>query len=79
MKPLSEILAQWRDSMGFSQSDAARQCGLSRQLWFQLESGDTTDPRMSTMFGLRDGTGIPFERLKTAVEMHLKGIPEPVS
>lgn len=66
MKPLSEMLKDWRDALKLSPSDAARRCGLSPQMWWNLESGLVSTPRKDTMRKLVDGTGIPLERLAVA-------------
>ena len=69
MKPLCEMLADWRNELTLSPAEAARRCKVSPQLWGQLESGRTDDPRASTLLNLAEGTGIPMERLAKAAEM----------
>lgn len=70
MKPLSQMLREWRDLLKLSPAEAARRCDMGRQQWFELESGKTTDPRSSTLRKLADGTGIPLERLVEASAFH---------
>jgi transcriptional regulator with XRE-family HTH domain len=66
MKPLSELLAEWREMLKLTPADAARRCEMTRQQWWELESGRTSDPRSSTLQKLAEGTGIPIERLVAA-------------
>jgi transcriptional regulator with XRE-family HTH domain len=66
MKPLSDLLCEWRETLKLSPAEAARRCEMTRQQWWELESGRTTDPRSSTLYRLSEGTGIPIERLVAA-------------
>lgn len=66
MKPLNELLTDWRDTVRLSSAEAARRCGMSSQQWWELESGRTRNPRASTLHKLTEGTGIPLERLVEA-------------
>lgn len=66
MKPLSQMLNEWRTTLKLTSSEAARRCDMSRQQWFDLEDGTTSDPRTSTLLKLAEGTGIPLERLAEA-------------
>lgn len=66
MKPLSQMLNEWRTTLRLSPAEAARRCDMSRQQWSDLEDGTTSDPRASTLLKLHDGTGIPLERLAEA-------------
>lgn len=66
MKPLSDLLREWRELAHLSPSEAARQCGISPQLWYTLETGATMTPRASTLHKLAHGTGLPVERLAAA-------------
>lgn len=66
MKPLSELLSEWRETVKLTPAEAARLCSMGRQQWWELESGTTRDPRSSTLQKLTDGTGIPIERLVAA-------------
>ena len=69
MKPLQDMLTDWRDVLTLTPAEAARRCKISAQLWYQLESGETTNPRTSTLLRLAEGTGIPMERLAKAAEL----------
>lgn len=71
MKPLHEMLREWRELSGLSQVAAAERLGMSRQQWWYLESGETADVRTSTLVRLERCTGIPLERLVRAAEMGL--------
>ena len=66
MKPLFQMLHEWRTLLHLSPSEAAKRCQVSNQQWYELESGATKDPRASTIRKLADGTGIPLERLVEA-------------
>jgi transcriptional regulator with XRE-family HTH domain len=66
MKPLAQLLFEWRDMLKLSRAEAARRCQMSQVQWTELESGATRDPRTSTLQKLTDGTGIPLERLVAA-------------
>lgn len=66
MKPLSELLKDWREALKLNPSEAARRCDLSPQMWWNLESGLVSTPRRDTMRKLVEGTGIPLERLAVA-------------
>ena len=76
MKPLCELLKEWREAMKLTPSEAARRCNMSPQMWWELESGNTATPRKATMKKLVEGTGIPMERL--AVASYFDPVPEPV-
>lgn len=66
MKPLSELLFDWRDGLKLTRAEAARRCQMSQVQWTELETAVTRDPRTSTLQKLNDGTGIPIERLVAA-------------
>lgn len=66
MKPLCALLTEWRAMLKLTPADAARRCEMSPQLWYQLESGETANPRSRTLQRLALGTGIPLERLVAA-------------
>jgi len=67
MKPLGVLLREWRELVKLTPSEAARRCGISPQLWWQLENGETLSPRAATLYKIAAGTGIPLERLGAAV------------
>lgn len=73
MKPLCEMLEDWRDELKLSKAEAARRCGMGQQQWYELASGATRDPRASTLLQLAEGTGIPIERLAAASAY--RGVP----
>lgn len=75
MKPLNELLKEWREATGLTPSEAARRCELSPQMWWELESGNTSTPRKTTMRKLVDGTGIPMERLAVASYFDPAAVP----
>lgn len=66
MKPLSDLLYDWREALKLSRAEAARRCEMSQVQWTELETGVTRDPRTSTLLKLTEGTGIPLERLAGA-------------
>lgn len=66
MKPLSELLSEWREMLRLTRAQAARRCDMSQVQWTELETGVTRDPRSSTLRKLAEGTGIPLERLVEA-------------
>lgn len=66
MKPLNELLKEWRAATGLSRAEAARRCQMSQVQWSELENGIIRDPRTSTLMRLVEGTGIPIERLAVA-------------
>jgi transcriptional regulator with XRE-family HTH domain len=66
MKPLSELLSDWRDALKLTRAEAARRCQMSQVQWTELETGVIRDPRSSTLQKLTEGTGIPIERLHAA-------------
>jgi transcriptional regulator with XRE-family HTH domain len=66
MKPLSDVLKEWRIGTDITAAAAARQCGVSRQLWFQLETGETRRPKQSTLVKVSRGTGIAVSDLEIA-------------
>lgn len=69
MKPLSELLREWRETLHLSQSEAARRCGVSSQHWGLLERGERVWLRPNTFRKLAERTGIPLERLMRAAEL----------
>jgi transcriptional regulator with XRE-family HTH domain len=71
MKPLPEMLEEWRGSLKLSKAEAARRCQMSQVQWSELTTGVTRDPRTSTLIKLADGTGFPLERLAAAAELNL--------
>ena len=75
MKPLHELLTAWRTEVTLSPAEAARRCKISAQLWHQLESGETDNPRAGTLLRVAEGTGIPMERLAKAAEMQRNPVP----
>lgn len=66
MKPLANMLTEWRETLKLSPAEAARLCNMTRQQWWELETGRTTDPRSSTLQKLATGSGIPIQRLVAA-------------
>ena len=78
MKPLYMILKEWQDYVRLTPSEAARQCGVSPQQWFELTSGATRDPRASTLRKLASGTGMPIEFLVEASALRTPPRAEPV-
>jgi transcriptional regulator with XRE-family HTH domain len=66
MKPLAQMLEEWREGLKLSRAEAARRCRMSQVQWTELETGVTRDPRTSTLTKLTEGTGIPLERLAMA-------------
>jgi DNA-binding XRE family transcriptional regulator len=64
--PLADVLKEWRIAAHITSTQAARRCGISRQLWFQLETGETKRPLMSTLEKVSQGTGIPLGILEVA-------------
>lgn len=66
MKPLNEMLTEWREMLKLTPAEAAARCDMTRQQWWELESGRTSDPRASTLRRLSLGTGISVERLTEA-------------
>ena len=69
MKPLDQLLREWRATMGFSKAEAARHCKVSEQHWGLLESGQRFDLRGATFRKLTEGTGIPRERIVLAAAL----------
>jgi transcriptional regulator with XRE-family HTH domain len=63
---LGDVLKEWRTAAGITSTRAARRCGISRQLWFQLETGETKRPLLSTLEKVSQGTGIPVDALEVA-------------
>lgn len=63
MKPLGELLKDWREASKLTPSEAARRCKMSAQHYGLLERGDRPTPRPTTLHKLSDATGIPYERL----------------
>jgi transcriptional regulator with XRE-family HTH domain len=63
---LAELLKEWRIATRITSSQAARRCGISRQLWFQLESGETKRPLLSTLQKVSQGTAISVGVLEVA-------------
>jgi transcriptional regulator with XRE-family HTH domain len=77
MKPLHVLLTDWLDEVKLTPAEGARRCGLSAQLFYQLKSGETSNPRASTLLKLSDGTGIPLERLALASDMRSTSVTPP--
>lgn len=76
MKPLNEMLAEWRELLRLTPAEASRRCDIGRQQWWELESGRTSDPRASTLKKVSEGTGIPIDRLVEAAHVErLAGAP----
>jgi len=69
MKPLSEMLSEWRAGVKLSKAEAARRCEMSQVQWSELETGVTSDPRASTLRRISSGTGIPVARLIEAAHV----------
>jgi transcriptional regulator with XRE-family HTH domain len=74
MKPLSQMLTDWRNELTLTKAQAARRCQMSFAHWSLLESGERTQLQAATMQKLAAGTGIPTERLLAAANFH----PDPV-
>lgn len=66
MKPLSELLREWRELLKLTPAEAARRCAMSAQHYWQLENGERASIRSSTLAKLVEGTGIPEERIAIA-------------
>ena len=67
MKPLYEMLRDWRESLHLTPAEAARRCNMSAQHYWQLENGERGPGiRTATLLKLAEGTGIPMERLAVA-------------
>lgn len=78
MKPLGELLRDWRELMHLTPAEAARVCGLSAQHYWQLENGERgAGVRTVTLHKLAAGTGIPLERLAAAVYMTASSVTPP--
>lgn len=75
MRPLCAILKAWREELELTPAEAARRCEVSAQLWGQLEHGETTNPRGSTLLKLARGTGIPMEILAAASSVDPAAVP----
>lgn len=79
MKPLAEMLTEWRDTLKLTSAEAARRCSMSAQHYWQLENGVGVYVRPATLRKLADGTGIPLERLAagaaTAAVSRLSPVP----
>lgn len=71
MKPLPEMLEEWRELLKLSKAEAARRCQMSQVQWSELTTGVTRDPRTSTLIKLADGTGFSLESLAAAAELNL--------
>lgn len=69
MKPLSDLLREWRETLKLTRAEAARRCDMSQVQWTELETGATRDPRTSSLCKLAEGTGIPLERLAEAASL----------
>lgn len=68
MKPLNELLRDWREVLKITPAEAARRCGMSPQHYWQLENAERgAGIRPVTLQKLAAGTGIPMERLAAAV------------
>ena len=66
MNSLGSILLAWRTKEGLSSAEAARRCGFSPQLYWQLEHDKAGPPQARTFHKLAAGTGIPFNDLAPA-------------
>jgi transcriptional regulator with XRE-family HTH domain len=69
MKPLGELLRDWRELLKLNQSEAARRCGMSSQHWGLIERGERVNLSFKTYRKLAEATGIPLERLMRAAEL----------
>lgn len=76
MKPLKDMLREWRTELKLTPADAARRCKISPQLYWYMEHVDGYNPRVTTLQKVAEGTGIPFERL--AVAVNTRAAPESV-
>jgi transcriptional regulator with XRE-family HTH domain len=63
---LADLLKEWRIAIRITSTQAASRCGISRKLWFQLETGETKRPLLSTLEKVSRGTGIPVGVLEVA-------------
>lgn len=68
MKPLYEVLIEWQEANNLTPAEAARRCHVSAQLWHQLKSGETDNPRAGTILKVAQGTGFSMEYLAQAAE-----------
>lgn len=69
MKPLCELLREWRDNLHLSMAEAARHCEMSPQHYGLLERGERVWLRPATFRKLAERTGIPLERLMRGAEL----------
>lgn len=66
MKPLGEMLKEWRQVMKLTPAEAARRCKMSAQHYWQIENEKNVYLRPTTFRKLSEGTGFPVERLAAA-------------
>lgn len=69
MKPLCEMLKDWRELLKLTPAEAARRLDMSAQHYWQLEHGERVYLRPATMQKLSSGTGIPMDRLIVAASL----------
>jgi transcriptional regulator with XRE-family HTH domain len=61
--PFGEQLQKLRKAKGLSQLDLSRSTGLSLSIIAQLEQGQATNPRLSTVKALADALGCTLDAL----------------
>lgn len=77
MKPLYQMLKEWREAVGLTPAEAGRRCNLSTEHYWALENHPGRVPRIETLYKLAQGTGIAVERLATAAYMKPEGPAAP--
>jgi transcriptional regulator with XRE-family HTH domain len=63
LPPLSARLKELRQAAGMSQQALAVAAGLSVSMVSQLEQGNRSDPRISTIKALADALGVTLEEM----------------
>jgi transcriptional regulator with XRE-family HTH domain len=58
-------LRQVREAKGYDPAEIARRAGMTRQQWFNLETGLRPDPRVSTVQRLARALGCDVNELLT--------------
>lgn len=66
MKPLGEMLKEWREKLKLTPAEAARRCRMSAQHYWQIENAERVHVQAATLQKLSTGTGLPLERLVMA-------------
>ena len=63
---LGSLLRGWQEVQGYTDTEAAKACGLSQPHWYMLRSGKRLNVQVATLKALAGGTGIPILRLMDA-------------